>query len=170
MDIHGDITNESSVYFSRRLRLASPIKISKLLTDSVSQFTDRFSTKDNKPSDHHTFDHACTSMDNEHRLSPPRHPRTDGMVERFNGNINELLQQTRFDSRAALKKSMQSYLKLYKHHIPHRAIETRTLIQAQRLVDNGSNSPTVLRLRTKTPATGMQSALSVQLFLPSIAY
>jgi transposase InsO family protein len=66
----------------------------------------------------------------EHRLAPPRHPQTNGMVERFNGRTNELLQQTRFDSRADLEKILLRYLKLYNHHIPRRAIGTRTPIQA----------------------------------------
>jgi transposase InsO family protein len=130
MHIYGDMTNESSVDFLRRLKLASPIKISKILTDNGSQFTDRFSTKDKEPSGDHAFDLACTSMAIEHRLAPQRHPQTNGMVERFNGRINELLQQTRFDSRADLEKTLISYLKLYNHHIPQRAIGTRTPIQA----------------------------------------
>jgi transposase InsO family protein len=53
----------------------------------------------------------------EHRLAPPRHPQTNGMVERFNGRISKLLQQTRFDSRADLETTMLNYLKLYNHHI-----------------------------------------------------
>lgn len=86
--------------------------------------------KDKKPSGEHAFDKACTSMAIEHRLAPPRHPQTNGMVERFNGRINELLQQTRFDSRADLETTLLNYLKLYNHHIPQRAIGTRTPIQA----------------------------------------
>jgi hypothetical protein len=85
-----------------RYRRHPPIKISNILTDNGSQFTDRFSTKDKKPSGDHAFDQACRSMAIEHRLAPSRHPQTNGMVERFNGRINELLQQTRFDSRAHL--------------------------------------------------------------------
>ncbi len=41
MHIYGDITNESSVDFLRRLKLTSPIKISKILSDNGSQFPDR---------------------------------------------------------------------------------------------------------------------------------
>jgi transposase InsO family protein len=92
--IYGDMTDKSSVDFLRRLKLASPIKITKILTDNVSQFTDRFSMKDKKPSGEHAFDRACSSMAVEHRLAPPRHPQTNGMVELFNGRISELLQQT----------------------------------------------------------------------------
>jgi len=52
------------------------------------------------------------------------------MVERFNGRINELLQQARFDSRADLQATLLNYLKLYNHHIPQRAIGSKTRILA----------------------------------------
>ena len=52
------------------------------------------------------------------------------MVERFNGRSSELLQQTRFDSRADLETAMLNYLKLYNHHVPQRAIGAKTPIQA----------------------------------------
>ena len=52
------------------------------------------------------------------------------MVERFNGRINELLQQTRFDSRNDLEITLLDYLKLYNHHIPQRAIGANAPIQA----------------------------------------
>ena len=130
LHIYGDMTDKSSVDFLRRLKLASPIKIIKLLTDNGSQFTDRFTTKDRKPSGQHAFDKVCTAMGIEHRLAPPRHPQTNGMVERFNGRISELLQQTRFDSRADLETTLLNYLKLYNHHIPQRAIGAKTPIQA----------------------------------------
>jgi len=128
MHIYDDMTQASSVDFLRRLKLASPIKISKILTDKGSQFTDRFATKDKKPSGKHTFNVVCAVLHAEHRLVPLRHPQTNGMVERFNGRINELLQQTRFDSRADLWATLLNYLKLYNHHIPKRAIGSKTPI------------------------------------------
>lgn len=130
MHIYGDMTKKSSVDFLRRLKLASPIKIAKILTDNGPQFTERFANKDKKSSGKHAFDVACAALPAEHRLVPPRHPRTNGMVERFNGRINELLQQTRFDSRADLETTLLNYLKLYNHHIPQRAIESKTPILA----------------------------------------
>jgi transposase InsO family protein len=130
LHIYGDMTDKSSVDFLRRLKIASPINITKILTDNGSQFTDRFSMKDKTPSGQHAFDKVCSGMDIEHRLAPPRHLQTNGMVERFNGRINELLKQTRFDSRADLETTLLSYLKLYNHHIPQRAIGSKTPIQA----------------------------------------
>jgi hypothetical protein len=54
--------------------------------------------------------------------------KPNGMVERFNGRINELLQQTRFDRGADLETTLSNYLKLYNHNIPRRAIYTKTPI------------------------------------------
>ena len=47
-----------------------------------------------EPSGKHVFDLACNDLGIEHRLAPPRHPQTNGMVERFNGRISELVNQT----------------------------------------------------------------------------
>ncbi|MFM9433914.1 transposase InsO family protein [Janthinobacterium sp. CG_23.3] len=130
LHIYGDMTERSSVDFLRRLKLASPIKIAKILTDNGSQFTDRSATKDKKPSDNYAFDKACTGMEIEHRRAPPRHSQTNGMVERFNGRISELIAQTRFDSGSDLEATLLNYLKLYNHHIPQRAIGSTPPIQA----------------------------------------
>lgn len=54
----------------------------------------------------------------------------NGMVERFNGRINELLQQTRFDSRTDLQATLMNYLKLYNHHIPQHALDAKTPVLA----------------------------------------
>jgi len=105
------------------------IAISKILTDNGSQFTDSFTTKDKKPSGKHAFDVACAAL-SAASLGAARHPQTNGMVERFNGRINELLRQTRFDSRADLQATLLHYLKLYNHHIPQRAIGSKTPILA----------------------------------------
>ena len=52
------------------------------------------------------------------------------MVERLNGRISDLLQQTRFDSRANLEATLLNHLKLYNHHIPQPAIGAKTPIRA----------------------------------------
>ena len=52
------------------------------------------------------------------------------MVDRFNGRISEIVGQTRFWSAAELASTLQSYLKLYNHNIPQRALNHQTPIQA----------------------------------------
>jgi transposase InsO family protein len=129
MHIYDDMTEASSADFLRRLKFG--------FTDQDQQGPDRHRplnlptvSQDKKPSGKHAFDRACTSLAVEHRLAPRRHPQTNGMVERFNGRINELLQQTRFDSRADLETTLLNYLKLYNHHIPQRALDAKTPILA----------------------------------------
>jgi transposase InsO family protein len=46
----------------------------------------------------HDFDRLCADLGMAHRLAPPMHPQTDGMVERVNGRIEEVLQSHRFRS------------------------------------------------------------------------
>jgi len=50
------------------------------------------------------------------------------MVEQFHYRIEELLQQTRFDSRLDLQVSFLNYFKLHNHHILQQAIGNKTAI------------------------------------------
>ena len=109
--IYGNQTDLSSTDFLRRLKKVAPMKIQKILTDNGSQFTDRFTSKDKRASGKHAFDVSCAERGIVHRLSPPRHPQTNGMVERFNGRISDLVKQTRFASAAELETTLTLYLK-----------------------------------------------------------
>ena len=106
------------------------MKINNVLTDNGSQFTDRFTSKARVPTGKHVFDQTCISLGVEHRLCPPRHPQTNGMVERFNGRIADLVKQTRFASAAELETTLQHYLATYNHSIPQRSLNHQTPIQA----------------------------------------
>ena len=109
---------------------AAPMKIVKLLTDNGSQFTDRFTSKKREPTGRHVFDVRCAALNIEHRLCPPRHPQTNGMVERFNGRISEVVSQTRFASAAELETTLERYVKTYNQQIPQRALDHRSPVQA----------------------------------------
>ena len=130
MRTYRDQSDRSSTDFLRRLKQAAPMKIKTILTDNGSQFTDRFTSSTKAPSGQHVFDLACLSMGIHHRLCPPRHPQTNGMVERFNGRISEIVGQTRFASAAELDTTLTHYLATYNHLIPQRALKHKTPIQA----------------------------------------
>ena len=49
----------------------------------------------------------------EHRLITPYHLQTNGMVERFNGRIQEILDSTKFDSREDLEETLIRYARIY---------------------------------------------------------
>ena len=63
-------------------------------------------------------------------FAQPRHPQTNGMVERFNGRISDLMAQTRFTCAAQLDQTVKLYLDTYNHRIPQRALAQRNPIQA----------------------------------------
>ena len=128
--VYADQGEDSSVDFLERLHEAAPMKITQLLTDNGSQFTDRFTSKQREPTGRHKFDVRCRALKIEHRLCPPRHPQTNGMVERFNGRISEVVRQTRFASAAQLHQTLTEYLKTYNHAIAQRALDHQTPIQA----------------------------------------
>lgn len=52
------------------------------------------------------------------------------MVERFNGQIAEILQTTRFNSSMGLRQTLINYREVYNHHIPQRALGHVTPVQA----------------------------------------
>ena len=87
-------------------------------------------SKKRAPSGRHKFDVRCKVMSIEHRLCPPRHPQTNGMVERFNGCISEEVKQTRFTSAAELEATLDHYLKTYNHLVPQRALNHLSPVQA----------------------------------------
>lgn len=130
--IYADQSEASSTDFLRRLTRAAPMKIEKVLTDNGSQFTDRFTGKTKKPTGMHAFDRECALLGIEHRLIKPRHPQTNGMVERFNGRISDILATTRFRSREDLQATIERYVKLYNEHLPQRALKHTTPLQALR--------------------------------------
>ena len=100
------------------------------LTDNGSQFTDRFTSTTKSSTGKHELDLVCKEFDIEHRLIRPRHPQTNGMVERFNGRISEIVNQTRFTSEAELEDTLMHYLSTYNHLIPQRTLKHQTPIQA----------------------------------------
>ncbi len=63
------------------------------------------------PTGTHAFDRVCTDHRIEHRLTKPRTPQTNGMSERFNGRIADVLRTHRFDSSASLKATLRTCLR-----------------------------------------------------------
>ena len=110
--------------FLKRLIKAAPFTITTVLTDNGKEFSDRFcATGQREPTGRHAFDQVCSRHDITHRLIKPRHPQTNGMIERFNGRISEVLATTRFRSGEHLHDTLTRYVKLYNQHIPQRALK-----------------------------------------------
>lgn len=117
--------------FLKRLLKAAPFKIVTLLTDNGKEFSDRFcATGQRQPTGRHRFDQVCAEHAIDHRLIKPRHPQTNGMIERFNGRIADILNTTRFRSGEHLHDTLTRYVKLYNQHIPQRALQHSAPIDA----------------------------------------
>ena len=90
VQIHPNKTAATARRFLDSLQKATPIKITHILTDNGEAFTDRlFQSNARDPSGKYEFDRLCADRGIEHRLTRPRTPQTNGMVERFNGRISD---------------------------------------------------------------------------------
>ena len=78
------------------------------------------------------LDTLCSALDIEHRLTPPKSPQTNGMVERFNGRIEEVLQSHHFRSGEELEATLHRYVWLYNQQLPQSALRSRSPLQAMK--------------------------------------
>jgi len=99
-ELHAKATRRVAADFLRALLEVVPYKIHTVLTDNGTHFT----TPGNKSSAArdiklalqsgdafraHSFELACAQNDIDHRLTKPKHPWTNGQVERMNRTIKE---------------------------------------------------------------------------------
>ena len=141
--------------FLTRLIDKAPFTTTKVLTDNDKAFTDRFcTTGQRQPAGAHAFDRVCTANRSEHRLTKPRTPQTNGMIERFNGRIAEVLATTRFDSAEHFADTIKRYVKVYNQHIPQKALGHSPPLQA---VKNWSQKQTQLFKKCAYNLAGLDS-------------
>src|SRR5215204_4178093 len=99
-ELHETATRRVAGNFLRALVAAVPYKIHTVLTDNGTPFTDpagaAWTPDDIKQMRAegvlfrvHSFELACADLDIEHRLTKPRHPWTNGQVERMNRTIKD---------------------------------------------------------------------------------
>jgi transposase InsO family protein len=100
VELHEKATRRTAADFLRALAAAVPYRIHTVLTDNGTHFTeptgDGWTREDiaamraqNTPFRCHAFEAACADLGIEHRLTKPRHPWTNGQVERMNRTIKE---------------------------------------------------------------------------------
>ena len=116
----------SAVNFLNEMEKHYPYRIIKVLTDNGKEFTDRFIKGRKEASGNHKFDKACAQHQIEHRLTKPYTPKTNGMVERFNGRIAEILSDNHFESYDKLSEVLKYYLRCYNHFNKQKVLDYRT--------------------------------------------
>ncbi len=131
IEIYENKTAANAEHFLRQVAQKCPLKICKILTDNGLEFTDRlFGGRSRPPTGDHEFDQLCTTLGIEHRLTQPRTPQTNGMVERFNGRISEVLRTNHFKDGEDLRSTLRRYVWLYNHQIPQKALDHNPPIAA----------------------------------------
>lgn len=133
LEVITDKTAATAAAFIERCYEKCPVLIKTILTDNGKEFTDRFTaTGEREPTGKHTFDKACLGLSIEHRLIPPKHPQTNGMVERFNGRISHIMKSTHFRSAEEMITTLERYNKVYNHHIVQRNLGHLTPVKAMK--------------------------------------
>jgi transposase InsO family protein len=117
----------------RDLERACPIRIRTIPTDNGKEFTDRlFGLRRRAATGAREFDQLCAELRIEHRLTPPASPRTNGMVERYNGRIEEVLQSYPFRSGEDLETTLHRHVRLCNQQLPQSALGGKPPLQAMK--------------------------------------
>ena len=125
VELHEKATRRIAGDFLRHLAAAVPYKIHTVLTDNGTHFTDptgdgwtpediKEMRAQNLPFRCHAFEAACADLDVEHRLTKPRHPWTNGQVERMNRTIKEAtVKRYHYDNHDQLRQHLTDFVAAY---------------------------------------------------------
>ncbi|MGA0542623.1 IS481 family transposase [Neotabrizicola sp. VNH66] len=125
VELHERATTAVSGDFLRHLIAAVPYRVHTVLTDNGIQFTtpgaggsavplikaaiaagERFRA--------HAFEYACALADIDHRTTKPKHPWTNGQVERMNRTIKDAtVKRYHYDDHAQLRRHLQDFVQAY---------------------------------------------------------
>jgi transposase InsO family protein len=100
VELHQKATTRVAADFLKALIAAVPYKIHTVLTDNGIHFTTPGNKRSAAPDIKlalergerfwaHAFEFACATNDIDHRLTKPKHPWTNGQVERMNRTLKE---------------------------------------------------------------------------------
>jgi transposase InsO family protein len=100
VEMHQKVARSTAADFLRRLIAAVPYKIHTVLSDNGTHFTTPGNTGSAAPDIRaamdageplwaHAFEYACAQNHIDHRLTKPKHPWTNGQVERMNRTIKD---------------------------------------------------------------------------------
>ena len=124
-ELHAKATTRVAADFLHALVKAVPYKIHTVLTDNGTHFTnprgETWSPADIKqmierkePFRAHAFEYACALADIDHRLTKPKHPWTNGQVERMNRTIKEAtVRRFHYDTADQLRSHLADFVTAY---------------------------------------------------------
>ena len=124
-ELHEKATRRVAGNFLRALAAAVPYKIHTVLTDNGTHFTEP-SGNAWTPTEIkamraekvffrcHSFEAACADLDIEHRLTKPRHPWTNGQVERMNRTIKDAtVKRFYYETHDQLRQHLADFVSAY---------------------------------------------------------
>ncbi|GGK47387.1 hypothetical protein GCM10011322_38100 [Salinarimonas ramus] len=127
VELHEKATRRVAGDFLRHLVAAVPYTINIVLTDNGTHFTeptgDGWTPEDikqmlarNELFRCHSFELACAQLDIEHRLTKPRHPWTNGQVERMNRTIKDAtVKRFHYDDHDQLRRHLADFVAAYNY-------------------------------------------------------
>jgi transposase InsO family protein len=125
VELHEKATRRVAGDFLRHLAAAVPYRITTVLTDNGTHFTEptgdgwtpediRAMRAEKVPFRCHSFELACADLGIEHRLTKPRHPWTNGQVERMNRTIKDAtVKRFHYDSHDQLRQHLADFVAAY---------------------------------------------------------
>ena len=124
-ELHEKATRRVSGDFLRHLIAAVPYRVHTVLTDNGTHFTTPGNTASAAPLIKaaldagetvwaHAFEYACAQNDIDHRLTKPRHPWTNGQVERMNRTLKDAtVRRYHYDSHDQLRAHLSDFVTAY---------------------------------------------------------
>jgi transposase InsO family protein len=124
-ELHEKATRRIAGDFLRHLIAAVPYRVHTGLTDNGTHFTTPGNTASAAPLIKeaiargelfraHAFELACAQNDVDHRLTKPRHPWTNGQVERMNRTIKDAtVRRYHYESHDQLRQHLSDFVQAY---------------------------------------------------------
>ncbi len=125
VELHEKATTTISGEFLNRLVAAVPYKVHTVLTDNGIQFTTPGASGSAVPLIKqaiaagelfraHAFEYACAKAGIDHRTTKPKHPWTNGQVERMNRTIKEATVQCfHYETHDQLRRHLADFVAAY---------------------------------------------------------
>ena len=125
VELHEKATRSIAGDFLRALIKAVPYTVHTVLTDNGTHFTSPGNTcsaasEIRRAMDQgelfraHAFEHACAQNHIDHRLTKPRHPWTNGQVERMNRTLKEAtVKRFHYNTHDQLRRHLDNFVSAY---------------------------------------------------------
>jgi len=125
VELHRQAKQRTAGDFLRRLIEAVPYKIHTILTDNGLHFTTpgaggsavpliREAMAKGERFRAHAFEYACAQADIDHRTTKPKHPWTNGQVERMNRTIKDAtVKRYHYDDHDQLEQHLADFVSAY---------------------------------------------------------